>query len=96
MTGVWLNSFIGLICFGTGKSAHMIIFFCSYVVFSDSDLQLHIHVQSTHPSIYTFIDVIRQIQYTTIIKIRGLDTPAIYLCLVNIKISEIKIFPITF
>jgi hypothetical protein len=48
---------------------------------------------TAHPSIYTFIDVIRQIQYTTIIKIRGLDTPAIYLCLVNIKISEIKIFP---
>ena len=48
---------------------------------------------TAHLSIYTFIDVIRQIQYTTIIKIRGLDTPPIYLCLVNIKTSEIKIFP---
>ena len=31
---------------------------------------------TAHPSIYIFIDVIKQIQSTTYIKIRGLDTPA--------------------
>lgn len=32
---------------------------------------------SSHPSIYTFIDVLKQIQTTTYIKIRGIETPAI-------------------
>ena len=32
---------------------------------------------TAHPSIYIFIDVIKQIQSTTYIKIHGLDTPAI-------------------
>jgi hypothetical protein len=31
---------------------------------------------TAHPSIYIFIDVIKQIQSTTYIKIRDLDTPA--------------------
>ena len=31
---------------------------------------------SAHPCIYVFIDVLKQIQTTTYIKIRGLDNPA--------------------
>ena len=31
---------------------------------------------SAHPCIYVFIDVLKQIQTTTFIKIRGLDNPA--------------------
>jgi hypothetical protein len=33
---------------------------------------------SAHPCIYVFIDVLKQIQTTTYIKIRGLDNPATF------------------